>query len=76
MSNSELPARCYNVGVTTMKVFAKGAGGVRLLGRSSLAVASRAPGFTLLECMFVVTIIVILASIAVPTYHVAIVRAK
>ncbi len=33
-------------------------------------------GFTLLECMFVITIIVILASLAIPTYHVAVLRAK
>lgn len=38
--------------------------------------ARRAAGFTLLECMFVMTIIVILASIAAPTFHVAIVHAR
>lgn len=38
--------------------------------------ARRAAGFTLLECMFVVTIIIILASIAAPTFHVAIVHAR
>ncbi len=40
------------------------------------AVLQEQEGFTLLECMFVATIIVILASLAVPTYHAAVVRAK
>src|SRR5260221_11361907 len=34
-----------------------------------------APGFTLLELMTVMTLILVLASISVPTYHAAIVRA-
>lgn len=33
-------------------------------------------GFTLLELMMVLTLILILASFAVPTYHVAVVRAR
>ena len=33
-------------------------------------------GFTLLELMIVLTLILILASFAVPTYHVAVVRAR
>jgi general secretion pathway protein G len=33
-------------------------------------------GFTLLELMVVLTLILILASLAVPTYHVAVVRAR
>ncbi len=36
----------------------------------------RTSGFTLLELMMVLTLIMILASFAVPTYHVAIVRAR
>ena len=33
-------------------------------------------GFTLLELMIVITLILILAAMAAPTYHVAIVRAR
>ena len=36
----------------------------------------RTPGFTLLELLIVMTIILILASMVTPTYHVAIVRAR
>jgi general secretion pathway protein G len=36
----------------------------------------RTPGFTLLELMIVMTIILILASMVTPTYHIAIVRAR
>ncbi len=36
----------------------------------------RFQGFTLLELMMVLTLILILASFAVPTYHVAVVRAR
>lgn len=37
---------------------------------------STPPGFTLLELMIVMTLILILASIVTPTYHLAIVRAR
>ena len=43
--------------------------------RTDCAVAIRA-GFTLIELMVVMTLILILASLAVPTYHVAVVRAR
>ncbi len=36
----------------------------------------RASGFTLLELMIVLTLILIMASMAAPTYHVAVVRAR
>src|SRR3989442_4090906 len=37
---------------------------------------SPSAGFTLLELMIVITLIMILAAMAAPTYHVAIVRAR
>lgn len=44
--------------------------------RRCLRAGLPARGFTLLELMMVLTLILILASFAVPTYHVAIVRAR
>jgi general secretion pathway protein G len=48
--------------------------GCRLSTRRSAT--QHAAGFTLLELLIVMTIILILASMATPTYHVAIVRAR
>lgn len=54
--------------------------GVVLSGRSSgLPTVNRQlgySGFTLLELMIVITLILILASFAFPTYHVAVIRAR
>lgn len=49
-----------------------GPGGIRRAAAAGVSVR----GFTLLELMMVLTLILILASFAVPTYHVAIVRAR
>ncbi len=49
--------------------------GQRSTGESAGRRAS-APAFTLLELMMVLTLILILAALAVPTYHVAVVRAR
>ena len=48
----------------------RGRGGGHWEGRRDLR------GFTLLELMIVITLVLILASMAVPTFHVAIVRAR
>ena len=43
---------------------------------SGIAIRSAFPGFTLLELMIVITLILILASFAMPTYQVAIIHAR
>ncbi len=71
------------------KAMAKARGSGRAAGPSSLPwpIASRerpwadgrgwrSLGFTLLELMIVLTLILIMASMAAPTYHVAVVRAR
>jgi len=48
----------------------------RLLSRRDAKSASRAEGFSLLEMMLVITVILIVASISTPYYRAAVVRAR
>ena len=45
-------------------------------GHSSLVICRRSTGFTLIELMVVITMILILASFAMPSYHIAIIHAR
>jgi general secretion pathway protein G len=49
---------------------------MRGMARGRLGLEGRAHGFTLLELMVVLTLIIILASFAVPSYHTAIIHAR
>jgi general secretion pathway protein G len=49
---------------------------MRGMARRRLGLEGRAHGFTLLELMVVLTLIIILASFAVPSYHTAIIHAR
>ena len=50
--------------------------GVKKIPKSRLGRKGRGQGFTLLELMVVLTLIIILASFAIPSYHTAIIHAR